>query len=385
MNVMFVHYKSHHYDRISKHIARYLNAEKVYVLLLDEVIVCNPDDSSNIQFIELNKIRPWKLKDFLQSLNLDIVVMYDDAFLANAAINHIFRSLRVPTLYVQHGTVFENSLKKIRTNMMVSIFKKVGKYSRFLNYYLFATKLKVLLNKDFYKKLWRIAFYYESICPKILLQDFRCDYAAVWGKYYKKITLSKGYSPQNIFIVGNPDLSLMQLGIVGNASSSKVLYIHQPLVEQGIVTKRQYLEFAKELNKFLQENNLKLLLKLHPSTRFKDFLSEIENKEIVGEKAEYSVKWAFTHSSSMVTYILSKDVPVFLVTFPEMNKIIENIPELRLIPRIAVAHLSWTIPEVVKSYNLTKIKRELQEIIDTDKDFISSIITLIRSIVDRRT
>ena len=200
--------------------------------------------------------------------------MYDDAFLMNATITGICRNLKIPTLYIQHGFYPKNPVKK--NIKFKSFVEKILKYKIFLSFYLKNTKLNLSKFINLSRKLIRMSFFNESVNPSIIIDDFHCDYAAVWDDASLVTAIkSKGYNDNSTFIVGNPDgINSFSTNFNYSANSKNILYVMQPLVELDIIERNFFIKWSETLNNLLPLNK-SLMIRPHPKTDLELALADL--------------------------------------------------------------------------------------------------------------
>jgi len=268
----------------------------------------------NIPVHNLADLKTNSLSYFVKKLQPDIVIMYDDAFLMNATITAICRNLKIPTLYIQHGFYPNSPVKK--NIKFISFVEKILKYKIFISFYLRNTKLNLSKFISLSRKLIRMSFFNESVNPTIIIDDFHCDYAAVWDKSSLVTTIkSKGYNKNSTFIVGNPDgINFFSSNFNYSTNSKNILYVMQPLVELNIIERKFFIKWSQTLINILPSNK-SLMIRPHPKTDMELLRLCFPNAEIVYDE-NIDLSFVIGHYSTYnekTQYM----VPTILVTFPE--------------------------------------------------------------------
>jgi len=232
----------------------------------------------------------------------------------NATIKSVCRNLNIPTLYIQHGFYPKKPVKK--NIKFKSYLEKIRKYKLFLSFYRRNTKLNLSKLINLSKKLIRMSFFNESVNPTIIIDDFHCDYAAVWDDANLETTIkSKGYNKDSTFIVGNPDgINLFSSNFNYSADSINILYVMQPLVELNIIERNDFIKWSEMLNNLLPSNK-NLLIRPHPKTDIELLRQCFPKAEIIyNENIDLSlVIGHFSTYNEKTQYM----IPTILVTFPE--------------------------------------------------------------------
>jgi hypothetical protein len=327
--ILFIH-SSLHFSGLTSKFVQYFNNHKinfeVAVLALEPFLPANTRIKNkreleiakyNIPVYSLAEIKTKELSTFIKELKPDIVVMYDDAFLMNAAVTNICRNLNVPSLYIQHGLYPTNPVKKKIT--IKEYWRKIWKYKIFLSFYFRSTQLNFSKIIKLIKKLIRMSICNESVNPTIIIHDFHCDFAAVWDDSNRESTIkTKGYNPESVFIVGNPNgTNMFSSNFVYAADSNNILYVAQPLVEFNIVEKNMFLKWVETLNQSISPHK-NLLIRPHPKNDIEFLKQCFPNRQIIYDE-NIDLSFVIGHYSSYnekSQYL----VPTILVTFPDTEK-----------------------------------------------------------------
>jgi|LSQX01.1.fsa_nt_gb hypothetical protein len=327
--ILFIH-SSLHFSGLTSKSVQYFKNQKINfdiaVLALEPFLSANTRIKNkrelevtnyNIPVYSLAEIKTKELSTFIKELKPDIVVMYDDAFLMNAAVTNTCRNLNIPTLYIQHGLYPANPVKKKIT--LKEYWRKIWKYKVFLSFYFRSTKFNHSKIIKLIKKIIRMSFFNESVNPTIVIDDFHCDFAAVWDDSNRESTIkTKGYNPESVIIVGNPNgTNMFSSSFVYATDSKNILYVAQPLVEFNIVEKTIFLKWAETLNRNIPPDK-NLLIRPHPKNDIEFLKQCFPNRQIIYDE-NIDLSFVIGHYSTYnekTQYL----VPTLLVTFPETEK-----------------------------------------------------------------
>ena len=158
------------------------------------------------------------------------------------------------------------------------------------------------------------------------------DFIIVWGENQKQ-DLNKNYNfnLENILIGGNPKYSNF---IIKKAvkNSKKVLVL---------LPRREYLKGSLSLLNLLMENNIDMIIKLHPISNISDFskyssfiITNNNIKEIIHKN---EISYSITFNSSIYFELWSLGIPCFRYskfendTYPGLNDKFESSSELNLL------------------------------------------------------
>ncbi|MDC0289925.1 hypothetical protein OAL28_01020 [bacterium] len=157
------------------------------------------------------------------------------------------------------------------------------------------------------------------------------EYIIVWGENQKQ-DLNKNYNfnLKNILIGGNPKYSNLIFKKVAR-NSKKVLVL---------LPRREYLKGSLSLLNLLMENNLDIIIKLHPSSNLSDFskYSSFINKDNIKEIINKNdILYSITFNSSVYYELWSLGIPCFRYskfendTYSGLNDKFESSSELNLL------------------------------------------------------
>ena len=238
----------------------------------------------------------------------DIIITLNTTKLLDRVITMSCRKLKIKSIYLMHGMRdFGSSndqlvvLMEQSYNSFIKRIKKAGKYfTTVIPNYLYAlAKYKPIhiINLRFLKVIYSYfknpgkAIYFPEYRDE-LLNDKCLVYSANEGKYYEKL----GYSSQNITVVGNPKNNTLHDMIINNKFTADMLpervqalikagkkyavYLEESFPEQnnmGGYTAEIRDKFIKECAERLKKENLKLVVKLHPTTEEKNISARHDN------------------------------------------------------------------------------------------------------------
>jgi hypothetical protein len=320
----------------------------------------------------------YNLQEKIKKINPDIVLMFDDAFLMNAALNNVCRKLNIPTMYIQHGEFIQEPVKKdIRINLF---FSKVIKYLKFFKFYINSRKFNITDYPILFYKLFRMSLYNESVNPRVKIPDFHCDYAAVWNETHKKNALvHKGYKNENIFIVGNPDgMNDFSTNLTFNPKSKNVLYIVQPLVNSNLISETEYLNWAKKLVNSISDE-FQLVVRPHPKSDIK-YLKSHFPKAVITIDEKLPVLATIGHFS---TYSVKakKYVPSILLNFKQTEKyakdiIYNDLPKINAYDFDSLLDFLYSIKKNI-DYNKQELSHEFK--MDFYKSTTRAIVKIVKT------
>lgn len=269
----------------------------------------------------INEFNPSSLLSYIKSSHFNLVIMYDDAFLMNIVVSSISRSLGINSLNIQHG-VFSPSPARNKHGFAL-ILKKVSKYVGFVRYYwrYCVNDRSDILN--LMTRLLRMFTRNESVLPSSGVSKQLCDYTAVWDSRDIDVAVNlKNYQPDKVFVVGSPDSELVrEVRNSSDITSNVIWYIHQPILELGLVSKKTYFIWASTLKSQLR-NDYQLHIRPHPKSDIV-MLKEFFPEAVICSSIPNSIGKVLGHFSSL-NYMLKDIVPNCLVFFDEIKEQVCN-------------------------------------------------------------
>lgn len=278
-----------------------------------------------IVFRDISQYRSHDLHDILREVKPDIVLMWNDTFLMNAAMNAACRQEGIPTLWIQDGAF--SPIPERKRDPGRQLMRKIRKYTEYGAYYAHVVGIKHALSFPVIKKLIKMVLFDESSLPTIILPEFHCDHAAVFGEYYADLfEKQKGYNRKNIHVVGSYDMSSGEAGLFDYDPASRlVLYVAQPFVETGLLPKDRFHSWAAVLNAHLGKD-FRLVVKPHPNSDLELLRWCFPQAELIdNSKANppRKVRQVLAHFSTLNTALIARGVPLVNLMFPEIARMSE--------------------------------------------------------------
>jgi len=283
----------------------------------------------------------------LKEIKPDIVVSLNTTYIFDRVLIQSCHVLNIKTIFMMHGIrATGDELQKA----MIETEKNYGKLNRKLlkafkyvntvipNYmyssYLFSRKeffklkfLKVIL--DYFFNTGRALYY--PICQEELLHNKCLVYAKKYIEYYEKV----GYNLENIVVTGDPKQDIL-LHKIQNKNFNKnslsesiqnilkqgikyAVYLEDSFVESGNMfgwNNQKRNEHINEIAQRLEKENIKLIVKVHPTTNVKDLNLSSANC-IVVEKTDlesliYFSKFCIAYISSTVNIAVLTKKPILI-------------------------------------------------------------------------
>jgi len=268
-----------------------------------------------------------------------VITTHQGNLIARALIKTA-RESGVPTIYLQYAEIVRKTHKKSTKN---KLFDSFHSYFKQLRSYIKASSPFIVFSPSvllylLYGLLGKHVVYY----PPLPSKDNRCDLACVRNEYYKNY-LKKHfrYNENKVIVVGDPDI-VLKTGVIRD--KTKLLYIMQPVVEDGFISLDDWLKFVETIEDVARFYKLKALFKSHPRNS-SEIIKILLNKfpsitidrnikpEILG-----SFGLAIGHNSTLCKSLIAHKVPLIVYKIPELDtssleeyayKIVDDLEELR--------------------------------------------------------
>jgi hypothetical protein len=350
----------------------------------------------------------------LENERPDILITLNTTSILDRAVTLSCRHLKIATIYLMHGhrnfgdsnadvvRLFENSY-----NSFIKKIKRIPKYlSIVIPNYVFALyryNSSNIINLRFLKVIYAYfknpgkSLYYPEYTDE-LIQDKCLVYSKNEGKYYQQLN----YHKSNIHVVGNPKSdSLLDMIVnckftpdmlphsVRELLSNKkkyALFLEEAIPEQnniGGYTAEVREQFIFEIAKRLEEEKLKLVVKLHPGTRIESITTRHENLIIEQNHLDsliYYSEFCITNMSTTINHCVLMEKPVLA---PKWNAA-KNLPSF--FSNIGISNCWNSINEPINLAINTRAREEyIEEFITiTQPDAVDNIVReIIKTELDR--
>ena len=284
--------------KICESLSKKINLKIVWVMFPSFPPHENSDFKSNNQEIIFSDQFDSILEIF-KYVNPDLVLVNGslDFHNVNTILMSRFKKIPVVTLFFRNIHLVTFSLSSILKVRIKNIFfKKKSKLSQstlkqsplefFLSQANSLFKTAKIVNSTRFESIAFILNYiriiFSNFFPvhKIISGDINlCS-----GEKLKKKLISSGFDNSSVFVVGDPSYDDLDLPIQNNqpkkSDKSKILFCPTPRHEQGFCSKKKEFDLIiNVINKILDENDLEIALKLHPSSSsMKEYVDELEGK-----------------------------------------------------------------------------------------------------------
>ena len=306
----------------------------------------------NIDCFDISHFKTKLIFNALKEIKPDFVISLNTTYIFDRVLIQSCKVLNIRTIFMMHGIrATGKNLDQAIIEMESSygsIYKKLSKASKYFftvipNYIVSSYKfdffgfiklrfIKVLL--DYFFNTGR-AFYYP-LYPIELIHDKCLVYANKYIEYYEKL----GYKIDNISVVGDPKQDFLfsriennnfniynlpesiQLLITNNQRYA--LYLEDSFVESGNLfgwTNEDRNNQINEIANRLKRDNIKLVLKIHPTTIISNIEVDIDNCIVIQktdlENLIFYSYFCIAHISSTVNISILLNKPVLV---PQWNK-----------------------------------------------------------------
>lgn len=244
----------------------------------------------------------------------DIVLTLNNYFLLDKAINVFCRKLHVPVVYLSHGKLSGREVARSLPSYKRSA-KKPPKINRD-NFYILSNYLKstILAGKPwrFIKSFWALATKPGTMLSTSSYTDeLQVDKNLVYFNSCKDVMVKeRGFPSENIYVIGNPEFDsfinapVRDLKIVSPVlaeSPSYILYLEDGMIQSGILSREQWVDHMKDVNRAAKKSGRKLAIKFHPRTDIAPLQDFLEDEGILSFGNDADMKSLIYHSHAVVS------------------------------------------------------------------------------------
>ncbi|MFT4801033.1 MAG: hypothetical protein ACI93N_000798 [Flavobacteriaceae bacterium] len=328
--------------------------EKGYETVLVHTTSWNEKDvqiEREIEGLQLRDISFYKtirIKKIIKKENPSIIIMLNLSFILDRAIVKICKDLNIDVFYLAHGKLFTpESQKVIKENLKESgnnkLHSKLNRKNRLSMYNYFVEMKSISTFFNFFIKASKN--YTQFTAFPIYNDELKVQKSFVYYPDDLDVMVNEfGFPKDNVLVVGNPELDdfyntkikdkkeycANELKIEG---TEYVAYIDDGLssIKNDWDTK-MWLEFLEDINTILVQNDLELVIKLHPRRVIDGCIPFLEEKGIRYFKdldfKNYIEHSAFlvSHFSSVIIYALLLNKNVKSPRWEISKGIEENFP-----------------------------------------------------------
>lgn len=234
----------------------------------------------------------------------DIVMLLNTTYLLDRAVILSCRKLKIKTVFMMHGirNMDLTDLKKLKElNKVFSLKYKVLKIKKYIKiipnyiYSLITYNYQNIINFRFIKVI--IHYFIESVRAKILPKysdELICDKCLIFGEFYRDYYRSLGYPDGNIKVVGIPQYDELLNKILNRSfirdklplaikKKQYAIYLEDSFPESNVSDwDDKYRNFhLNQLSERLKNENLLLVIKLHPTSKRENVILESNNSIII--------------------------------------------------------------------------------------------------------
>lgn len=308
---------------------------------------------NNIKTIEIKTLNTIFIYNALKKIKPDVIVTLNTTGILDRALVLSARKLKIKTFFLMHGLIpidekLENEIK-INTKIN-NIFYKINKSIKYFKYYipnylysLYKYDYKLIFNfKWLYVFKSHFSTPYKSMYfpfhPEEVIQDKCLIYSKVFQKYYSEL----GYDKQNIVVVGNPTYNDLFKKIETSTFNHKnlpkeiieIIDNYAVYIDDGLYIYSydnwdfEYMKYHLHLiAERLQKENIKLIVKVRPSTDIDEIFVEHPNilffKNISFYDLVYFSKFTIGHISTALNIPIILKKPIVIPGF-EKSKFITD-------------------------------------------------------------
>lgn len=260
-----------------------------------------------VETLQLKSVNEKSIKLLYQQNAIDILI-HNAQRLGDSAFVTVAKSLKIPTCMIQHG-MYVPHLKRQKTLFLAKFIKTI-------RYILYVKVISKSISKPFsqtFKSFYN--HFVKNIDYTVAIPFYSAvnsDRVLTYGQYWSNYHVENfGYNKKQLNVIGYHELKNLESFSNLNCIDNAYTYVAQTLVEDGRLEKSVLLDFLSKLDIYAHENNIKILVKLHPRSDvgLYDFSSFSLFKDEVPLTEAY-----IGHYSSLLA-LVNRVAPVFLYEF----------------------------------------------------------------------
>lgn len=319
MNVVFLLYHPSAFSNWINKLMLFFGGTNIYVLHISKLHGVRPNIKSGYKAIDISYYSYRKLENLLREISPNLFVFLSFRSLLEYTINRMCVNLNIHKVYLEHGLFSTDTLKFRKNKLKKEALRTIKRQSAY--WYL---QMGLIIHSKHPLSEMRLA---NSVYRRNNFKEAPYDHYYIFSKRsfdcYKVIfDLNK----DNVTYIGYPifnrDVEKLSAHIVG--SNNGILYVHQPLISDGIAKisyeeERMYLEM---LAKTLKEKYGNFTVLLHPRANLREYKERFKdtNIEFVQSPNNYKCfadkSLIIGHYSTALLYGLYFEKPTVVLDYP---------------------------------------------------------------------
>lgn len=279
MNIIFVIYHPSYLSNWVEKLLPYLNNSKVYVFHPGRLHKVIPKKSEGITLYDVSGYSYNESKKLINEIRPDVMAFHSFRSPYLLTYQRICRKLNIPQIYFEDGLFTQDVLKfksnKIKNDFVLTVKRQISFLSSYFSYLCHADN-KVSEVKLFYKVYFKGQFRLNPFDHYFLYGDRSIENL---GKVFN---LTKG---DNVTLVGYPIFKEESQKIEAEsriANGKDILYVHQPLIQDGLtdISYEQERDYLLSIYESLKLKYGDFYLLLHPRSDVNHYKKIYENTPI---------------------------------------------------------------------------------------------------------
>lgn len=300
-----------------------------------------------------------KISSWVQTLNPSRIIFFENSDIRLVFLNIIFRSLGLKVIFLDHGIREIKSYLyvmgvEMRTEKLTQ--KRKIRLPKKATLFLFLEAFKHIPRQKRKEILKLSVNIFKAQGRKILFEKILAS-----GNSFSRIIL---YCINNLEVVGlSVKIEENKMFYTGFPPADKyfplptsnnsdfLVFIDHPYLETGMITVEQHHEMARGLEMLALEENIKIIIKLHPKTKPENWKQYklnrlVQIEEGFPEPSFYlSAKMIFSFSSTMLVNFISKKKNIVLLSWHLKTEHLGND-----FSQLGVCHLSTAVSDIKNNY-----------------------------------
>lgn len=322
MNIVFLLYHPSAFSNWINKLTPFLDGANLYVLHISKLHGVQPEIIDAYKAIDISCYSYNRLKKLLYDINPDVFVFLSFRSLLEYAINRLCVNLNIRKIYLEHGLFSTDTLKFRKNKLKKEIVKTIW---RQFSYWL--VQLGLIMHSE--HPFWEIKLA-NSVYRKNEFKKAPYDHYYIFSKRsfdcYKSIF---DLNNSNVTYVGYPIFNDdAEKNIVDVQRSNKgVLYVHQPLVSDGIasISYEEEKKYIKMLANILKDKYGSFTILLHPRSDLYEYKERFNDTgiEIVQSPNNFRLfankSLIVGHYSTALLYGLYFNKPTVVLDYPSIK------------------------------------------------------------------
>ena len=321
MHILFVIYHPGTLVNWITKLQPYLVNNKISVIHIGKLHGINVNTIPGLDLYDISKYSYWRQKKLIERLEPDVVVYLSFRSLYQLVLQRICYEKNIKTVYIEHGLFSQDTIGH-NLDRLKHVDKK-ALFKRNLRYGL--SSVERIICSSFFKEL---RVFYKYVKGDFGVAPYN-HYFVYSPRSYKELSRIFLLDEHNTTLVGYPIFLDEEQKTTADQFVDKnkrigILYVHQPLIKDGIATcnYNDEKDYIVNIAASLKDRYGDLTLLLHPRSELKEYQERFKNEkiEVVQSPNNYRIfadkSLIVGHYSTALLYGLYFNIPTVVLDFP---------------------------------------------------------------------